>query len=63
MGNWWGEKGTAELLRIGSKGNPDFILDGRDLPMFVDAGKSYPLDRVKFVPWSKQPFPIMEGVE
>lgn len=53
--NWWGEAGTAELTRIGAQGNPSFIRDGRDEPTFVDGGKSYPLDRVMFAPWSDRP--------
>lgn len=61
--NWWGEGGTVELLRIGQQGNPDFIDDGRDRPTFVDAGKTYPLDRVDFSSWSEQPFSSVEGVE
>lgn len=54
-GNWWGTDGTSELARIGSEGNPSFIEDGRDTPTFVDAGKSYPLDRALFAPWSGKP--------
>lgn len=61
--NWWGEEGTAELLRIGSQGNPGFIDDGRDRPTFVDGGKTYPLDRVDFTSWQKQPFNFVEGTE
>jgi parallel beta-helix repeat protein len=53
--NWWGEAGTAELSRAGADGNPSFIRDGRDTPTFVDGGKSYPLDRVVFAPWSRGP--------
>jgi parallel beta-helix repeat protein len=54
-GNWWGEAGTAELDRLGAAGNPSFIGDGRDRPTFVDDGKSYPLDRADFAPWSARP--------
>ncbi len=53
--NWWGEAGTRELEQIGLDGNPSFIADGRDTPTFLEAGKSYPLDRVQFAPWSKIP--------
>jgi parallel beta-helix repeat protein len=61
--NWWGVKGTTELVQIGPDGNPKFLVDGRDLPTFVDAGKTYPLDLVNFVPWSSQPFSLLEGLE
>ncbi len=54
-GNWWGEAGTAELHRIGPGGNPSFIHDGRDAPTFIEGGKSYPLDTVRFAPWSETP--------
>ena len=40
-GNWWGDEGTAELIRIGAQGNPSFIHDGQDQPTFVEKGKSY----------------------
>lgn len=53
--NWWGKGGTAELSRIGKEGNPSFIADGRDTPTFVDDGKSYPLDKALFAPWSEKP--------
>lgn len=53
--NWWGPAGTAELARIGSDGNPSFIVDGRDHPTFEEGGKSYPLDRVRFAPWRSAP--------
>lgn len=61
--NWWGDDGTAELLRIGANGNPGFIDDGRDRPTFVDSGKTYPLDRVSFSPWKTQAFTVLEGVK
>jgi hypothetical protein len=61
--NWWGEKETAELLAAGEQGNPDFILDGRDLPTFIDAGKTYPLDKVDFTPWSRHPYSFEERAE
>jgi parallel beta-helix repeat protein len=54
-GNWWGPDGTAELTRLGTQGNPSFIHDGRDQPTFVEAGKRYPLDTVRFTPWSAAP--------
>jgi len=54
-GNWWGTEGTAELMRLGAEGNPGFIFDGRDQPTFVEKGKNYPLDTVRFVPWSDAP--------
>lgn len=54
-GNWWGCEQTRELERIGAKGNPSFILDGRDNPTFVDGGKAYPLDKVLFSPWLAAP--------
>ena len=53
--NWWGEPGNLELARSGDAGNPSFIHDGRDQPTFIEAGKSYPLDRVLFAPWSTAP--------
>jgi len=52
-GNWWGDVGTAELMKIGTDGNPSFIHDGRDQATFVDAGEEYPLDKVAHVPWSE----------
>jgi nitrous oxidase accessory protein NosD len=51
-GNWWGTAGSLELVRVGEQGNPSFIHDGRDQPVFVEQGKSYPLDTVAFAPWS-----------
>lgn len=54
-GNWWGHKGTQELVRIGPTGNPSFIVDGRDNPTFTDNGVAYPLDKVRFSPWSSGP--------
>lgn len=54
-GNWWGEAGTAELVRYGAAGNPTFIHDGRDQPTFEDGGATYPLDRAVFAPWSAAP--------
>lgn len=53
--NWWGEAGTRELEQLGSGGNPSFIADGLDTPTFLEEGKSYPLDTVRFAPWSKTP--------
>lgn len=53
--NWWGEEGSHELTRIGTKGNPTFIHDGRDTPTFVDGGKEWPLDQVTFAPWQNSP--------
>lgn len=54
-GNWWGEAGTVELAKIGAKGNPSFIHDGRDQATFNDAGETFPLDRVVYLPWSEKP--------
>lgn len=54
-GNWWGGDGTDELARLGAQGNPVFIYDGRDQPTFVEKGKTYPLDTVRFAPWSDAP--------
>jgi parallel beta-helix repeat protein len=51
-GNWWGPQNTAELERIGVRGNPSFFADGRDTPTFDEGGKAYPLDTVRFAPWS-----------
>jgi len=53
--NWWGEAESRELTRIGTKGNPTFIHDGRDAPTFVDGGKEWPLDQVTFAPWQSTP--------
>lgn len=55
-GNWWGNVGTAELVKIGTDGNPSFIHDGRDQTTFVDAGEEFPLDKVNYVPWSESSF-------
>lgn len=54
-GNWWGESGNRELVRLGEQGNPSFIHDGRDQPTFVEKGKNYPLDTVTYAPWSSAP--------
>ncbi len=54
-GNWWGEAGTAELEKIGRKGNPAFIDDGRDRPTFIEEGDEYPLDQVDFGDWLQKP--------
>ncbi len=54
-GNWWGDAGTAELVKIGEAGNPSFIHDGRDQTIFIDDGKDFPLDKVVHVPWSDVP--------
>lgn len=54
-GNWWGTAGSLELARLGEKGNPSFIHDGRDRPTFIEKGKSYPLDTVLLAPWSSTP--------
>jgi parallel beta-helix repeat protein len=51
-GNWWGDTGNLELARVGDRGNPSFIHDGRDQATFVEKGKAYPLDLVVFAPWS-----------
>ena len=61
--NWWGEDGTAELLQVGYKENPNFIDDGLDRPTFVEGGKTYPLDRVDISSWQKKPFVLLKGVE
>lgn len=53
--NWWGKSGTAELERLGTAGNPSFIHDGRDQPLFEEDGAEYPLDRVRFAPWRRSP--------
>lgn len=58
--NWWGETGTAELVRIGSAGNASFIVDGHDTPTFVEDGQDWPLDRVIFAPWRSAPVGIKE---
>ena len=58
--NWWGQDGTAELLKIGTTGNPSFIHDGRDQATFVDAGAEYPLDKVAHTPWSEVPLTEMK---
>lgn len=54
-GNWWGDVGTAELVKIGMAGNPSFIHDGRDQTTFIDAGEEFPLDKAIHVPWSDVP--------
>ena len=54
-GNWWGLKETAELEKTGARGNPASIADGLDTPTFNEGGKTYPLDTVRFAPWSKVP--------
>lgn len=53
--NWWGDAGSEELTRVGAQGNPSFIHDGRDQPTFEEAGRSYPLDKVLYAPWSAVP--------
>ena len=53
--NWWGEGGTAELVKIGKAGNPSFIHDGRDQTTFIDAGEEFLLDKVAHAPWSSVP--------
>ncbi len=53
VGNWWGDVGTAELVKIGPTGNPSFIHDGKDQATFVDVGETFPLDKVIFAPWSE----------
>ena len=50
--NWWGEGGTAELVKIGKAGNPSFIHDGRDQTTFIDAGEEFLLDKVAHAPWN-----------
>jgi parallel beta-helix repeat protein len=53
--NWWGEAETKALAAGGAEHNPASIHDGRDQASFVDAGRSYPMDRVLFAPWSGRP--------
>lgn len=57
--NWWGSAAGSELARLGENGNLSFLHDGRDTPTFTEEGKSYPLDRVLFAPWS--PAPLTRG--
>lgn len=54
-GNWWGKDETLEMLKLGASGNPSFIHDGRDQATFVDAGETFPLDKVRHTPWSHVP--------
>jgi len=54
-GNWWGVAATRELQTVEGACNPSFIDDGRDRPQFEEQGVIYPLDRVDFMPWTKQP--------
>lgn len=54
-GNWWGEAATRELEKGDVEQNPSFIFDGRDQPTFREGGRDYPLDRVLFAPWRRQP--------
>lgn len=54
--NWWGEQETHELKTLGPRANLAWIDDGHDQPLFEEAGKSYPLDLVRWIPFSHQPY-------
>ena len=53
--NWWGVNETLELQHLGSEANLAWIDDGRDQPLFEEDGKRYPLDLVRWTPFSSQP--------
>jgi nitrous oxidase accessory protein NosD len=53
--NWWGEQETAQLRSLGPEANLNWIDDGRDQPLFEEAGRSYPLDLVRWAPFSSRP--------
>ncbi len=53
--NWWGVQETLELQNLGAEANLSWIEDGRDQPLFEEDGKSYPLDLVRWLPFSPQP--------
>ncbi|WP_303720200.1 right-handed parallel beta-helix repeat-containing protein [Malonomonas rubra] len=53
--NWWGATESQQIASTGTDGNLPFIHDGLDQPLFHDAGKDYPLDRVRFYPAAQQP--------
>lgn len=66
--NWWGEKTTAEMEKLGPEGNVGTIDDYFDrnevtYPRF--GGGSYRLDRVMYDSWEKEPVaeagPLPEG--
>lgn len=57
--NWWGKVETDQLTSLNKEANLEWIADGQDTPTFIDAGKSYPLDRVRWFPYS--PHPWTEG--
>ena len=53
--NWWGVQETAELGKLDWQANLSWIDDGQDQPVFEEAGKIYPLDLVRWTPYSHQP--------
>jgi len=50
--NWWGEPETRLLESAPADANLVWILDGRDTPTFEEGGQTYPLDRVRWLPFS-----------
>ncbi len=56
--NWWGEQETAALKGLGPEANLGWIDDGRDQPFFEEDGRSYPLDLVRWSPFSPQPYTL-----
>jgi parallel beta-helix repeat protein len=52
--NWWGAQAGAEINRLGADANLSFIHDSHDQPTFSEAGRDYPLDRVRFFPAAEQ---------
>jgi hypothetical protein len=56
-GNWWGDD-TAQLAKVGGKGNSPLFYDRHDEPevTYKDYGPGvYKLDWVQFSPWLNAP--------
>lgn len=54
--NWWGRQETTVLKTLDEKANLPWIIDGYDTATFQESGQDWPLDRVRWWPFSPQPF-------
>ncbi len=50
--NWWGAAETLQLESVSADANLAWIIDGNDAPTFEEGGQTFPLDKVRWAPFS-----------